>query len=230
MIDELIAAAYWGPREETLDRCSERLMGFLEQIGRITPHFSQWYEQGRTKRGAMRKPIAIEADRIRGLLEKGRSRDDTPQRRVIESLGFLVGMWTGDRPDGSSVSLIANCGSHDRQDDVNSVILRYPPVDWLDVEQAVALVRAMVSCWSPAHAAVCSPEALSAVGGQAEIPIVDWVFFHRRARTGPPAAPSRVAFELDGGECVVVQDTPVRRDRVDERARARALAKQLGLA
>ncbi|WP_428263674.1 hypothetical protein [Haliangium sp.] len=73
------------------------------------------------------------------------------------------------------------------------------------------------------------PGGLAAVGGQAEIPVVDWVFYHRLRRAGELSPPSRVAFELDGGECIVVQDNPIRHEVPEEQARVLALSRQLGL-
>ncbi|WP_428265920.1 Imm52 family immunity protein [Haliangium sp.] len=224
----MLAVAYWAARREGSEQCAERLARFMGHLGQISPHLGSWYETGVTRRAAMQAPIEPERIRLRDLVDAGRHRDDTPRRRVIDDLGFHVEIWSGDQPDGNDASLSILCGAYSPHGACNHIIIELP-ADWLDTDSAVGLIRSMVSCWSPTHAAVCSPEALDAVGGQAVVPVIDWVFFHRRPRQGQLRAPSRVAFELDGGECIVVQDTPVRPDHVHERARVRELAKQLGL-
>ncbi len=77
---------------------------------------------------------------------------------------------------------------------------------------------------------VCSGPALTAMADAGiDEPVIDWVFYHRLPRAGALSPPSRVAFELDGGECIVVQDTPAQPGDPDARARVLALSRQLGL-
>ncbi len=226
---ELTTVAYWEGRQENLDQCSDRLANFLTKVSSLSPGLSQWYEKGDTKRGAEASRISLEVTDVRRVLEKGRTYDDTRERRSIDRMGFCVGLWTGEH-SGESASLNVVCGSSSTSGGPNHVILDYP-ADWLDVGRVVELVHAMVSCWSPLTVSVCSDDALLECSEKhgVEVPVIDWVFFHRLQRTGALRPPSRVAFELDGGECVVVQDRPVQPDRVDDRARVRELAKQLGL-
>ncbi len=228
MTRKLRAVAYWDERRESVEQCTERLDCFMEQIGPVSAYLKQWYKPARSKSAALKRPIALDRVQLHELLEKGRNRDETPQRQVIDALGFHIAMWSGEQPDGRGVLLDILCGAYGPFSGCNYVVMEFG-TDWLDVASAVALTKAMVACWSPAHAAVCSKEALHETGGQAEVPIVDWVFFHRRQRTGALKAPSRVAFELDGGECIVVQDSPIRPDHLQDRARVRDLAKLLGV-
>ncbi len=216
------AVAYWGERRESIEQCTERLMDFMAKVRGLSPRLQYWNE------GEER--VRYDADSLRAILENGRGRDDTPQHKVISELGFLLSWMGGEEINDDYILLTANCGGYGAYFGLNYVIFRRLSTDWLNVDIAVELVRAMVSSWSPEHAAVCSPDALSAAGGaQIEVPIVDWVFFHRRQRTGALKAPSRVAFELDGGECIVVQDSPIRPDHLQDRARVRDLAKLLGV-
>ncbi|WP_428263663.1 Imm52 family immunity protein [Haliangium sp.] len=222
MKNKFKAVAYWGSRKESIEQCTERLTRFMTQIGRLSPHLRDWHEDSRL--------IEKTPERLRRLLEEGRNRDETPQRRILANLGFRIFfLWAGDHPDGDIAIMTVHCGAYGEYCSVNNAILRSLPESWLDVDLAVELMRVMVTCWSPAHAAVCSPDALAAVGGQAEIPVVDWVFYHRLQRTGELSPPSRVAFELDGGECIVVQDSPIRPESPEDRARVLALSRQLGL-
>ncbi len=96
-------------------------------------------------------------------------------------------------------------------------------------DTALGLVRATVRAWSPEWMGICSRQAGSKLECGLEHPFVDWIFFHRRRRRAPLPSPSRVAFELDGGECVVVQEEPVAFDDPQQRARSEAVAKVLGL-
>ena len=216
------AVAYWGERRESVGQCTERLMDFMENVREISPRLQHWSE------GEV--PVRYDADSLRAILEDGHNRDDTPQHKVIPELGFQI-VWWGGQASGSDYRILKiRCGGYGEYSGLNNVIFRRLSTDWLNVDIAVELVRAMVSSWSPEHAAVCSKNALRAAGGaQIEAPIVDWVFFHRRPRTGALKAPSRVAFELDGGECIVVQDSPIRPDHLQDRARVRDLAKLLGV-
>ena len=216
------AVAYWGERRESIEQCTERLMDFMARVREISPNLRYWYE-GNSR-------VCYDADSLRAILKNGRNRDDTPLHKVIPELGFRI-VWLGGEEIGDDyIDLIIHCGAYGEYPVMNNVIFSYLSTDWLNVDIAVELVRAMVSSWSPEHAAVCSKNALRAAGGaQIEAPIVDWVFFHRRPRTGALKAPSRVAFELDGGECIVAQDSPIRPDHLQDRARVRDLAKLLGV-
>ena len=226
------AVAYWGEREETIEQCVERLSLFMAHLQDISPNLSQWYQKGWTKRQAMQNQISLEPNELRTLLEAGRNRDETPQRRVIPELGYHIDIWSGERSDRNDASLDILCAAYGPYSPINHVIIELP-LEWFRVESAVELVRALVTCWTPSMAAFCSQDALleafRSAPDDVAMPVIDWVFFHRLQRTGALRPPSRVAFELDGGECVVVQDRPVQPDRVDDRARVRELAKQLGL-
>lgn len=222
MKSDLKAAAYWGARQESTKECAERLTGFMTWLSQISSHLHNWHY------GTCR--VEVEPKSLYELLNDGRNRDETPQRQVIVELGSRVMLWTGKQPDGRSATLIVRCGAYGEYCGVNNVLLSKIPMSWLNVDQAVALVRAMVTSWSPRTAAVCSGPALSAMTNTSiDTPVIDWVFYHRLPRAGELSPPSRVAFHLDGGECIVVQDTPMEPGDPEAEARALALSRQLGL-
>src|SRR5580704_12438804 len=89
----------WPPRQESIERCADRLELFFKTLADCDPALQSWYEQARSRKAALSKPAAV-GDRqyLLKQLERGRNRRDT-DRSVIEELGFLVGLWNGADDD-----------------------------------------------------------------------------------------------------------------------------------
>jgi Immunity protein 52 len=88
--------AYWGDRRETAFECGERLSRCLLGLGAVDPLLAAWFLKGATRSTAT-VPIALGADDLASLFDRGRNRRDS-DGEVIEELGFRVGLWNNRRP------------------------------------------------------------------------------------------------------------------------------------
>ncbi len=156
--------AYWGARAETLEQCTDRCVSFLKRIGSVDPALGTWYQKGRSRRDALRKPVEPTPVRIRDLLLAGRNRRDLGDRPVVEELGFRVGMWNGSAsPD--SVGLSVHCGCYTAVKGLgNALVLNLPSPEGevgrrlFTGATAGALVEAVVESWEPTWATWTSHE------------------------------------------------------------------------
>ncbi len=160
--------AYWGARAETLEQCTDRCVSFLKRIGSVDSALATWYEKGRSRRDALRKPVEPTPVRIRDLLLAGRNRRDLGDRSVLEDLGFRVGMWNGSAaPD--SVGLSVRCGSYTAVKGLGNALVVNLPSPEGEVGRrlfagatAGALVEAVVEYWEPTWATWTSHELADA--------------------------------------------------------------------
>ena len=232
---EIKSVAYWGPRKEGVVQCTRRFLRYMEAIAELGPPLARWHEKAYTRKEALMRRLDIDRASLRRLLDEGRNRSEM-DGSVIRDLGFYVDIWNGARED-RAVSLSALCGKYSEYAGPNHVFLRYFSrywLDrWLDAEVAVALVRAAVDAWEPDWAGMCARQATRKAIDRGEfdpmVPFVDWVLYHRRKRRRKLPAPARVVFEMHGGECILIKDTPVDPDDPDDRAHVRAVARALGL-
>ena len=102
--------AYWGPRRETFDACSERLTKFLKLLSDCDPTFEAWFKKGRSRKGALRHQVPIDKDTLRNLLDKGRQYTDIP-RKLMEDLGFSVGLWNGKTDEEGPAGFHVHCAT-----------------------------------------------------------------------------------------------------------------------
>ena len=65
-IDSYYAGAYWGPRKETPKECARRAEAFLAALAKIDPAFSRWFELGRSRKEALKRPIEPSGEALEG--------------------------------------------------------------------------------------------------------------------------------------------------------------------
>jgi hypothetical protein len=81
------------------------LSRYFASLAQIDGAFRQWYETGWSRKAALKKQIdATNTEYVRRLLERGRNRRDV-DKTVIDSLGYYVHIWNGQR--GGQVSGLA---------------------------------------------------------------------------------------------------------------------------
>ncbi|MEI7298199.1 Imm52 family immunity protein [Paraburkholderia tropica] len=161
MMETYFAAAYWGPRRETVENCAARTVAFLTALGQISVLFKGWRLQGRSKAEALRKQTIDEQsiDTLVSLLSKGRNKKDIGGG-VIDELGFRVSMWNGG-DDRTASSLMIGCGMYSTVERLsNAVVLQLP--QQFDVESQDKLHKMMSAfalAWEPDWAIVSSQSA-----------------------------------------------------------------------
>src|SRR6218665_172164 len=71
-IDSYYAGAYWGPRKETPEACARRAEAFLAAIAKLDPAFSRWFEGGRSRQDALKRPIEPVGEALEKRVRRGR--------------------------------------------------------------------------------------------------------------------------------------------------------------
>ena len=215
-MDSFYAGAYWRARQESVEECTERLARFMSALEKIDPLFGSWFEKGRSRKGALRTPIAIERPVLREKLLAGRNRTDFAPRQVIEELGFSFWPWNGQK---SSVGLSVHCGAYSERVG-NNVVIGLPYLEQLegvmDVAFATRLIAAMVECWDPAWATVSSSDLRTSQDQPIGSVVVGFVTYVRSSRrVGPLLLPKGVTRRpLHYGELLTIGNDPLNVDRV----------------
>lgn len=160
-METYFAAAYWGPRYETVESCAERARTFLTALEQISEFFKGWRPQGRSRGEALRKET-IEGQSVGELallFMKGRNRKDV-SGEVIHDLGYRMSMWNGGGDETAS-SLMMGCGMCSTVSGLsNAVVLNLP--HRFDVNSSDGLrniIGAFALAWDPDWAIVSSLSA-----------------------------------------------------------------------
>jgi Immunity protein 52 len=213
MTDSFLVGAYWGPRVELLDECTERFMKFMTSLAGIEPLLATWCEPGKTRKEALAATINIADDTLRDLLFDGRHKSDDNARTVREQLGFHVSLWNGQETE---VGLSIACGGWSPQVG-NHALIELPsstdPVaaNLYEPETSLALVRATVSAWAPSKATWISHELREAQGVVTGGLVVGWVTYLAASRLAKAAGslPASVRTEpLGDGLLIIIGDDP----------------------
>ncbi|MFI9811196.1 Imm52 family immunity protein [Saccharothrix variisporea] len=203
-------AAYWGDRADSLDSCADRLRRTCQNLAQVHDALGRWYRKGRSKAAA--EPVPHDSAALRDLLVRGRNRADA-DGRVIEELGYSVGLW--NRGNDLPVSLNVTCGHHAGVPGVlNSVVLGLPelagsgPASALyRSDVAVGMISAVVEPWDPDWA-LLAPYSLrdaQARSGATWSPVVGWLTYLSPARAAEFEAPEGASVSrLGDGRLVVI--------------------------
>jgi hypothetical protein len=203
-IESYYAGAYWGPRKETPEECARRAEVFLAAISDVDPSFSCWFEQGRSRKDALKRPIEPTHVALEKLIRRGRDRQ-------FEDLGYSVWAWNGVCVDYDDSGFNFKCGAYSEA--VSNVCVcnlptRGPNADRvLSVPVLTGLVRSMVLAWEPDFAIATSSMLrgkLTPIGIAGTF--VGWItyFPHSRGTVPPLPAPVRIESVEDKGTLIIL--------------------------
>lgn len=177
-IDSYYAGAYWGPRKETPEECARRAEAFLAAIAKIDPAFSRWFELGRSRKDALKRPIEPSGEALEERVRRGRDRQ-------FEDIGYSVWARNGEPDAYDSCGFNFKCGGH-CEGLVNRCVVNLPARGpnaerVLRVPVLAELVRSMVRAWEPESALATSTmhrdavtpawQACSRAAGQGRPPV-----------------------------------------------------------
>jgi hypothetical protein len=207
-IESYYAGAYWGARKETPEECARRAEVFLAAIAKLDPAFSRWFEGGRSRKDALKRPIEPSGEALEKRVRRGRDRQ-------FEELGYSVWAWNGAPDDYDACGFNFNCGSYS-EGQFNRCVVNLPTRGpnaerVLSVPVLTNLVRSMVLAWEPDSALATSSMLSDAVKptGIADS-FVGWIMYFPRSRGSVPPLPAPVRVEPveDKGTLIVL--TPER--------------------
>ncbi|WP_375770799.1 immunity 52 family protein [Archangium gephyra] len=231
-IDSYYAGAYWGPRKETPEECAQRAEIFLASMAKVDPSFSRWFQQGRSRRDALKRPIEPTRAALEKLIRRGRDRQ-------FEDLGYSVWAWNGVCVDYEDSGFNFACGAYSEA--VSNVCVCNLPTRGPNAERVLTvpvltgLVRSMVLAWEPDSAIATSSmlrEKVTPTGRAGTF--VGWIMYFPRSRgTVPPLpAPVRIEPVEDKGALIVLTPerlTPANPEHVELAQRVHVLLDRAGL-
>ena len=212
-MSDLYIGAYWGPRQESVGQCADRLMACLERLRDCDEFFSQWFEKGKSRRDALALPFDLRSkEKTLQLLESGRSKRDV-DRTTIEDLGFRIDLWNG-KASTRAAAISVRCGLYAENPHLrNSVVIDLPEDlgGLADKDHCAQVLKCVAETWEPDWAGVISRTSRNARSFNPALPFVDWMFYINRLGIDRAKLPdSATAFEVDGkGTLVIVQDRPI---------------------
>ncbi|RKH13361.1 hypothetical protein D7X74_21980 [Corallococcus sp. CA047B] len=208
MIETIYAGSYWGARKESAEECALRMERLFAELANVDPCFAQWFQQGRSRKAALQRPIEPKASALEPLIRRGRD-------RVFEDLGFRISGWNGVGDDHGASGFEVTCGGYSHA--VNNFCVFNLPSLGSHAEQVLTapviggLVRSMAIAWEPEWAIATSPAHRNLVTDSPKPgTFVGWVMYLARARgTVPPLpAPVRIEPVEDRGTLIIL--TPER--------------------
>ncbi|PZS06383.1 MAG: hypothetical protein DLM69_00075 [Candidatus Chloroheliales bacterium] len=190
MIEAYYVAAFWTPRQETLDECTSRTYSYMSYLAKLDYKLTRWFDVGKTKKQFdLKREVKVVPNFIREFLLKGQNHNDKGE--VIERLGFSLSMWDGiDQEEGTALRI--NCGSYSLS---NRCILNLPskgPVAerMIDKSLLISVMENTITSWEPDWAFVQSDKYRSTIrvprhGG----PYIGWMLYLSKQRGAVPPLP-----------------------------------------
>ncbi|QSQ23730.1 immunity 52 family protein [Pyxidicoccus parkwayensis] len=202
------AGAYWGARKESPGECARRIERLLASIAQIDPAFAHWFQLGKSRKDALKRPIEPKLMELEALVQKGKD-------RKFEDLGFSLGGWNGAGDDYDAAGFSIHCGSYT---DVvaNSCVIDLPSRGLnsdrvLTSSVLASLVKCMATAWEPDSAVAMSSPHLQLIDKGIPFAVLPgWVTYLARHRGAVPPLPAPVSIEPveDKGTLIIL--TPER--------------------
>lgn len=187
------AGAYWGARKESPEECARRAESFLTSLRTLDPSFARWFQQGKSRKDALTRPIEPTRAELEKIIRKGKD-------RVVEEIGFRFGAWNGASDDYDGTAFKVTCGGYSER--VSNVCVLDLPSRGPNAERVLTapvlsrVVRGMVMAWEPDSAAVMSSPHLQAVSkGGPPSRWLGWITYVARHRGMVPPLPAPVQIE-----------------------------------
>jgi hypothetical protein len=219
---------FWGQRREGLDACTEKIMRFVEALGKLSPQLREWYrllEPDGTEKVSMTGPS------IRRLLLAGISCGDVGHTPLPGS-GYGITIYNNHKLE-SVVKLSIVCDETSSVPNHCIFESRAGTAAQLKLTKTrllVDLCRLIVNCWQPDRGAVSCQALHDAIDTEAEWSDVGWIMYRNSEALAPIALNSGGRLERIGNQgalIVVTEDItiPPSPQQIDE---VRALYDVLG--
>ncbi|WP_434386218.1 immunity 52 family protein [Melittangium boletus] len=203
-IDSYIAGAYWGARKETPEECALRAEKFLKAMINIDPAFARWFQQGKSRKDALKRLIEPSRPALENLIRRGKD-------RFFDEIGYSVWAWNGALDDYDASGFNFCCGGYGEVRSNRCVLnlpTRGPNAERvLSAPVLAEVIRSMALAWEPETAIATSTmhrDTISSTGIAGTY--MSWVmYFPREQGTVPPLpAPVRTEPVEDKGTLVIL--------------------------
>ena len=150
---ELIVEVQWPARQESVERCAEKLAQQFAALTSLSPAFAEWVKYPRSlkaEKTSLSKPPVNSSNtaELIALLLKGQNRTDSLPRQPIPDLGFDVLFWNRKLAN-IDASLSVGCGSYAERVGYNRAALSIgtPAATKLTTDMLLLLLKQMVQIW-----------------------------------------------------------------------------------
>jgi hypothetical protein len=224
---------FWGPRPDSIRVCAERYARWLRDLGEIEPLFASWFQQGWSRREALKRPLAGTPDHIETLLAKRPTirRENQGWAGTFWAPGPMEwGEWSGAQVD-------VRCGEGSPYV-LNRTHLALPQAGPASERVAtrdvmLRIFQCSIRAWEPHDGYVRSTEYANTLGPLApDVIRGGWmVYFSREAGRIPPLpTPAEIIPVDDLGSIIVFTPEPFRGGDPEHVAWANHLVKLLSRA
>jgi hypothetical protein len=182
---------------------------FLATLCDVDPSFTNWFQPGRSRKDALKRPIESNRAELTRLILRGKD-------RAFEDLGFRFSAWNGVDDDHDATAFDVHCGGYTsavRNTCVFTLPSRGPQADRVLTSSVLTgLLRASAVAWEP-HWGVAASHAHGKLMDARSIkgaPRVGWVTYlaNHLGSVPPLPAPVRIEPVKDRGTLIVL--TPER--------------------
>jgi hypothetical protein len=217
----------WGPREESLGQCADRVQQCVNGLSPYHDVFAHWIAKSR--------PLPIDRNAILERFQEEESREGFSAR-----LGYSLRLWNGRNRD-SSIAIQAHCSSYDPAF-VNHSSLTLPgkgevAARLIRCDILTQLLTVLVRAWEPDFGEVMRAEFFHEqmkrqVTTRPDVPLVGWMTYLSNARGGLPTLPSdHEVVQLEGlGSIVLTTEETFLHEHPDHRRAVETLTGILGSA
>ncbi|WP_157137826.1 Imm52 family immunity protein [Herbaspirillum lusitanum] len=163
-METYLAAAYWGPRKESIEACAVRAENFFASLEFTSDLLKGWRRQGVRKSTASKtSPESLTTESLLGLLSSGRNRRDG-DGSSIDNLGYRISLWNGGDTT-TAASIMITCGLYAGTVGLsNAAVLRLPvKFDIFSRNCAEALMRNFILAWDPDWVVLASSSNLARI-------------------------------------------------------------------
>jgi hypothetical protein len=182
---------------------------FLAGLEGAGPSFAHWYQPGRSRKEALKRPIEPNRAELAKLVLRGKD-------RAFEDLGFHISGWNGARDDSEATGFDIHCGGYTSA--VRNTCVFTLPRQGMSADRVltaptlVGLLRASAVAWEPDWGVATShvhgklTDARSIKGA----PRVGWVMYLASHRGAVPPLPAPVSVEPVENKGTLILLTPER--------------------
>ena len=186
MIDTYYLGAYWGSRAETLADVASKALETLAELRQTDEQFLNYYTTGYSRKKALKKEVPLELEYIKRLclsmVRKGELRTNG-----FAKMGFLFGVWTGQKEGESSVVQFT-IGHQFTTPHLSNVCVISLPYEGaaaerlLQKEVSKRILAILAKIWNPDYAVLTSHHLRDKLGVGNEI---GWITYRKKIKKIP---------------------------------------------
>ena len=178
-IESYYIGAYWGPREESLDICTKKVIDFFSILSEMDSSFEKWFEKGYSRKKALEHQYIFEYDKINKSLLNSRIKTDIGNI-IMENLGYSFSTWNGLR-EGEITGISIHCNTSSNCVS-NNVVIKLPSNkevydDIYKIDFILRMFNLLIELWHPEQVVMTSSQLRDSVSINDNAPLIGWITY-----------------------------------------------------